>query len=395
MAEKSANTAQVFKSAGLAWVADDCMRWSAALAYYSMISLAPLLVVTLKVTTIFLSPERARKGVGDQLSGLMGADAAKAAGEILANTKNASSGTLATIVSLVILIMGATGVFGELQSAMNMLFKVKAKPHSGVLDWLRHRFLSVSMIFGIGFLLLVSLFISTALHAIVKGFGPAAGALAVVSEIAVSFLVLTLLFAGIFRFLPDVHVNWKPVLFGATITATLFIVGKWLLSWYLSRGSTTSAYGAAGSLAALLIWIYYSAQILYFGGELTYAYADVKDEKIVPDGRAVSSTPPPPSSPPPAPPRVHFVKETIWTKALASGAAGFAAGIGATEAYRRARYGREVFVAQKRIEAVEKRVRQIDQFELNAKRLEVEEQFRKLERRLESAATSRTKSFKR
>jgi membrane protein len=190
------------------------------------------------------------------------------------------------------LLVGALGLFGQLQDALNTVWQVQPKAGRGMLGFLRDRFLSFSMVLGTAFLLLVSLVISAALSALGGLLGDwGASVIGQIVNAAVTLLVITLLFAMIYRFLPDAQIAWRDVWFGAVFTTVLFTVGKYLIGFYLGRAGTASAYGAAGSFAALLIWLYYSAQIFLFGAELTKAHADRCGSRIVPKDNAVSVTP--------------------------------------------------------------------------------------------------------
>lgn len=277
----------LIKQAGKDWSEDKVPKLAAALAYYTAISLAPLLVLSV----IFLGKfaEDAPGKVEGQMQSLMGESGRTMAHEMITNARQ-SSGLLASIASFVILLFGASGVFGELQDSMNTIWEVKPKPNAGWGRYLRKRFLSLAMVFGVAFLLLVSLVVSTMLGAIAHRIAGEGKVVGFILDVVLTVGVATVLFAAIFRLLPDVKIAWKDVWLGAAITAVLFTIGKYLLTLYLTKGSTASAYGAAGSLAALLIWVYYSAQILFFGAEFTQVYANQYGSKIVPDEDAEPMT---------------------------------------------------------------------------------------------------------
>lgn len=270
------------------WMGDNAMRLSAALSLYTILSLAPLLVITIKVLGIlWRNADSARANIMHQLTDLMGSDAAKAVQPMLNGGAKHGSGLLASAISFVVLIFSATGVFIELQDSMNTIWGVKPKPNQGIRGFVRNRLLSVGMVFGIAFLLLVSMFVSAVLEAIAKHVAADTKWLAFLLDIVVSFGVITVLFAGIFKFLPDAKVRWKHVWLGAVLTACLFTVGKYGLALYFKYGTPTSAFGAAGSLAAVLLWVYYSSFILFFGAEFTKVWALAHDHAIVPDDHAV------------------------------------------------------------------------------------------------------------
>jgi membrane protein len=263
---------------------DKVPRLAAALAYYTIFALAPLLIIAIAIAGIVLrKKDQARTQVLDQVNQLMGKQGADMIGTMVNNAGQHGSGTVATIVSIVILLIAATGVFGELQDSMNTIWEVKPKPQ-GFGGMLRQRFLSFAMVMGVAFLLLVSLVVSAAVTGLTSYFG--ISILAQAANIIVSLGVVTLLFAMIFKLLPDVKVQWKDVWIGAISTAILFTIGKYLIGLYLARGSVASVFGAAGSLVAVVVWVFYSAQILFIGAEFTQVYARATGARIVPDSHA-------------------------------------------------------------------------------------------------------------
>jgi membrane protein len=271
------------------WMDDNAMRLSAALSLYTILSLAPLLVITIKlIGIIWRNTDDARANITHELTDLMGSDAAKAVQPMFESGAKHGGGLLASTLSFVVLIFSATGVFIELQDSMNTIWRVKPKPGQGIRGFVRNRLLSIGMVFGIAFLLLVSMFVSTVLAAVARQVAPDAKSLAIVLDIVVSFGVITILFASIFKFLPDAKVKWEHVWLGAILTACLFTVGKYGLTLYFRFGTPTSAFGAAGSLAAVLLWVYYSSFILFFGAEFTKVWALAHGHAIVPDDHAVS-----------------------------------------------------------------------------------------------------------
>lgn len=287
------------------WNDDKASRLGAALAYYSIFSLAPLLLVAIVVASIFLGDQAsARTAVIHNLGAVIGPDAAQQIGEMAAGAHKQSNGVLASIIGVVVLLMGASGVFIQLQGALNTIWKVEPKPGLGILALIKQRFLSLSMVFGAGFLLLLSLLLTAILKALLNSMSayfPMAGALQIVTFV-VSFIVITLLFMMIYTVLPDVDVHWRDMGIGAVVTAVLFMIGQTALTWYLGTQSTKSVYGAAGSLVALLLYIYYSSQILLFGAEITYVYANRYGEKIEPSANAISTADVAPVKKSPVPP---------------------------------------------------------------------------------------------
>lgn len=267
----------VVKDAGNGWVDHKATRLAAAVAFYTLLSLAPLLVIAVSVAGFVFGEEAARGGLDGQLRQLVGESGAEVLKEALKNTADKpKSGTLATVVGVISLLFGASGVFGELQDSMNTVWEVRPKEGRGVLGLVKDRFLSFGMVLVVGFLLLVSLVLSAVLSAAGGYFErllPAAPWLPQALNLALSFVVVALLFGLLFKVLPDVSVGWPEVFFGATVTALLFGVGKYLIGIYLGKAGVGSAFGAAGSVVALVVWVYYSALILFFGVELTRAFA--------------------------------------------------------------------------------------------------------------------------
>ncbi len=278
-------TWEVFKQTSSEWLEDNAARLGAALAFYSVLSLAPLLVIALAIAGAVFGEEAARGEVVAQIGGMVGAEGARAIEDMIAHAQKPGAGVVASLLGALTLLFGAAGVFGELQDALNTIWEVRPRPGRGVWGFMKARFFSFAMVLGTGFLLLVSLVLTAALAAL-GGF--LSGALPVLGPVwhgvnfVISFGVITLLFALIFKVVPDVKIAWKDVWVGAALTAFLFTVGKFLLGLYLGRGTVSSAYGAAGSLVVLVVWIYYSAQILFFGAEFTQVYAKRYGSRIVP-----------------------------------------------------------------------------------------------------------------
>jgi membrane protein len=287
---KFSEAVPVLKETYTDWNNDKAPRLAAALAYYTIFSIAPLLLVVLAIAGLIFGKEAAEGQIIGQIQQTVGETSAKAIQEMLANARHPSQGTLATIIGAVTLLLGAGGVFGALQDALNTIWGVTPKPDAGYMKMIKDRFLSFTMVLGLGFLLIVSLVISAVLSAITKFVGnavPGAPWLWETLNTVVSLGVFTTLFAMMFKILPDAKIKWSDVGVGAFLTAIMFTLGKFGIGIYLGRGSVGSAYGAAGSLVVLLLWIYYSAQILFFGAEFTKVYAKRHGSKIEPVPGAV------------------------------------------------------------------------------------------------------------
>nr|WP_228035677.1 YihY/virulence factor BrkB family protein [Oculatella sp. LEGE 06141] len=274
------------------WSEDNASRLAAALAYYTVFSLAPLLIIVIAVAGFFFGEEAARGQIVGQIQGLVGQDGAEIIQTAIDNANQPGTGTgaIASLISIGVLLFGASGVFAELQDSLNAIWNVKAKPKNAVGGFVRKRLLSFTMVLTIGFLLLVSLVVSaalTALTTLMNGLMPGFDFLWQLLNFVISFGVIALLFALIYKYLPDVKITWNDVLIGASMTALLFTIGKSLIGLYLGNSSFGSAYGAAGSLVVVLAWVYYSAQILFFGAEFTQVYARHYGSQIVPDEHAV------------------------------------------------------------------------------------------------------------
>jgi membrane protein len=274
------------------WLEDKAPQLGAALAYYTVFSLAPLILVLLAIIgLIFQSdPAGAWKKITEQMSYFLDKSAVDVVQNIAQKASQPSKGLVASIIGVLLALFGASGVFGQLQDALNTIWGVKAKPGGGIWGFLRSRFLSFAMVGGVCFLLLVSL----TLESVLKGFShwvqamlPGGIVLALIVYWIFDLSVIILLFAIIFKYLPDAQIEWRDVWIGAAITAVLFAIGKWALGLYLGSGSAASAYGAASSLITLLLWVYYSAQILLFGAEFTQVYACEAGRGVKPDRHAI------------------------------------------------------------------------------------------------------------
>jgi len=284
------------ESFGQWWNEDRPFELSAALAYYTLFSLAPLLVIAISVAGFVFGREAAQDQVVNTLSGFVGKDAGKAIQEMIENAskQQTSESILAVIGGVALLLFGAGGVVGQLQSSLNMIWGVEPKAGRGVMGFLRDRFISYAMVLGMGFLLLVSLVVSAALNAFdhfLESWIAGAGPLLQIIHFIVSLGVIAFLFAAIFKFLPDARVAWRDVAIGALMTAIFFNIGKFLIGLYIGQSSAASVYGAAGSLVTLLLWVYYSGLIFFFGAELTQVYASRFGSGVAPAENAQPAAP--------------------------------------------------------------------------------------------------------
>ncbi|RAJ92671.1 membrane protein [Larkinella arboricola] len=270
---------------------DRGLKLSAALAYYTVFSLAPLLVLLISITSIFFGEEAIKGQVFGQINGLIGNQAAAQVQQMIKSVELSGKTNTALITSIATLILGATSIFVEIQDSINMIWSIKPKPKRGWLKMLKDRLLSSSLIVSLGFLLIVSLIVNglvLALSDMLMRFLPDVAVIfAQILNLIISFGVITILFGVIFKVLPDAKIAWKDIRWGAFFTALLFMLGRYLIGLYIETTSTASAYGAAGSLIVILVWIYYTAAILYFGAEFTKVYAEHYGIKIEPAEYAV------------------------------------------------------------------------------------------------------------
>jgi len=266
------------KSAFTSWSQDHAQSMGAALAYYTMFSIAPLLLIVISMTGILFGPEAARGEIYGQLTHLMGEQGALGVQSLLESTNQPTEGVAATTIGIVLLLVGATTVFAELQDSLDRIWRAPARTGNGIWALIRARLLSFGMILGIGFLLMVSLVFSAGLSAVSKWWSPVFSGWVVIAgfvNFVFSFLLTTGMFAMIYKVMPRVNIRWSEVWIGAAITAALFTVGKWLIGIYIGRSAFSSGYGTAGSLLALLVWVNYSAQIFLMGAEFTWAYSHI------------------------------------------------------------------------------------------------------------------------
>ena len=281
----------LLKQTASEWMEDDAPTLGAALAYYTVFSLAPLMTIAIAIAGFFFGKEAAQGQIFDELRGLLGEEGGKAVEEMVQSANaQPTAGVVATIISVIILLFGASGVFGQLQASLNTIWGVKPKPGRGVLGMIQDRLLSFGFTLVVGFLLLVSLMLTAGIALMadwVGGLMPGSETLAQILNVVFSLTMITLLFAMIFKFLPDAKIAWRDVWIGAFLTALLFTIGKFALGIYLGKSGVASSYGAAGSLIVLLLWVYYSSQILFFGAEFTQVYANRFGSRIAPAENAV------------------------------------------------------------------------------------------------------------
>lgn len=267
----------LLKEAGRGWFEHRAQRLGAALAFYTTLALAPLTIIAIAVAGYFFGEEAARGEIVDQIEHLVGKEGAATIEALVHKAGEPNQSRIATVMSVGLLLFGATGVFAELKDSLDTIWEVKPKPGLGLWMMIKTQFLSFAVVVGTGFLLLVSLLLTAILTAFTDWLGqwlPVTVGTAYLLDVLVSFLVITFLFALIFKLLPDVTVNWKDVSIGAVVTAVLFMIGKFLIGLYIGSASIGSIYGAAGSLVVVLVWTYYSSQILFFGAELIRAHAN-------------------------------------------------------------------------------------------------------------------------
>jgi membrane protein len=269
------------------WLEDRALRFSAALAYYSIFAMAPLVIIAISVAGLIFGEEAARGQIYQQIEWLVGPKGAAEIQSLIQASSNTPKSVLATIVGVVTLLIGASGVFGQLKDALNSIWGVMLKP-GGIMGSVKEYLLSFSMVLAVGFLVIVSLLLSALLQAVnnfMTGYLPIPGFVGPLAEV-LSFVILTALFALIFKVLPDVEIGWEDVWIGATVTAVLFTIGKALISLYLGTSSIASSFGAAGALILILVWVYYSTTIFFLGAEFTKVYASRFGSGITPSRNA-------------------------------------------------------------------------------------------------------------
>ena len=267
---------QLVKESVSKWGEDDALQFGAALAYYTVFSLAPVLVIVIAVAGAVFGRDAAQGEIVGEIREMVGEEGATAIQGLIESAGRPGASPVATAVGLVILLLGSTSVFAQLQSALNAIWNVPPREHFGLWDMIRHRFLSFAAVLGAGFLLSVSLVVSAAVAAFGKVWGawlPWVSHALEIADLLGSVTVLTLLFAMIFKLLPDVEIRWHDVWVGAAVTAVLFVIGKFVIGFYLGRSDLGAAYGAASWLILVLAWVYYSSQIVLLGAEFTHVYA--------------------------------------------------------------------------------------------------------------------------
>jgi len=279
--------AYLFKETFKGFINDNGLKLSAALSYYTIFSLPPLLIIVISLSGIFFGAEAVRGEIFGQINGLVGNDAAIQIQETIKNVKLSTSNTFFAIIGVIILITGASGVFTEIQDSINLIWGIKAKPKRGFVKFLYNRLMSFSMIGSVGFLMLVGLIINSLMsilnNSLATYFRQNTIFLFYTLNIIIVFIIITILFTVIFKTLPDGKVVIRDCIIGAAFTALLFMIGKFIIGFYLVKFNIASIYGAAGSVILILVWVYYSAIILYFGAEFTKVYAFTNGQKIIPN----------------------------------------------------------------------------------------------------------------
>jgi len=279
------------KKAGGQFATDNAIKLSASLSYYTIFALAPLLILIISLVGLFLGTDAVRGKIYGEINDVVGNAAALQIQEIIQNIRATKHTVAGAIIGFIALLVGATGVFTEIQDSINFIWSIRAKPKKGWLKLLKNRLLSFSLIVSLGFLLLVSLMVNAMMDVLSEYFkvyfADATVYIFYVLNLALIFAVITCLFAVIFKVLPDATIRWKDAFVGASLTAILFIVGKFLISFYLGRSNIGVTYGAAASVIIILLWVYYSSIILYFGAEFTHVYALNYGGGVVPDDTAV------------------------------------------------------------------------------------------------------------
>ena len=284
-------TAYLFKATFKEFIADNAIQLSAALSYYTIFSLPPLLIIIISISGIFFGAEAVRGQIFGQINGLVGNAAAIQIQEVIKNTTLSDSNVFATVIGIIVLIIGASGVFAEIQDSINYIWGIKAKPHKGFIKFIKNRLMSFSMIGSAGFLLMVGLIINSLTdllsNKLLVFFPKDTFYIFYGVNLLIVFIIITLLFTLIFRTLPDGKIVLRDCVIGAAFTAFLFMIGKFAIGAYLGSSSIASVYGAAGSIILILVWVYYSAIILYFGAEFTKVFAHTHGKKIIPNEYSV------------------------------------------------------------------------------------------------------------
>lgn len=269
------------KSTVLAFIEDDALSKGAAIAFYTVTSIAPILLIVVAIAGLAFGQEAAQNGIVSQLSGLMGKESAQFLQAALAGAQSKSSGTLATLIGIATIIVTASGVFGEMQSALNTIWKIDSSG-TPISRLIRARAASLGLVVSLGFLMMVSLVVSAGLTALgnyLNAVLPFGKVLLTILNGIVSFVLIAVLFAAIYKVLPDRPIEWRDVVVGSAVTSLLFTAGKSLIGWYIGSSAVASTYGAAGAFLVVLLWVYYSAQIFLLGAEFTKAWSDMRTGK--------------------------------------------------------------------------------------------------------------------
>jgi membrane protein len=281
---------QFLKDVFTKWIDDDPFLLASSLSYYTLFSLTPLLVIAIAVAGLVFGQEAAQNQIVETIGGMIGPESAQAIQGMIENARNKpKTGIISTVLATVTLLIGAGGVVGQLQASLNKIWGVEPKSGQGIWGFIRQRFISFAMVLAVGFLLLVSLVVTALLTVFSQFMGSLIGGAAFVGhllDIVVSFAFVTLLFAMIYKFVPDIQIQWKDVWIGAALTSILFTIGKFLIGLYLG---VASAYGAAGSLITILLWVFYSSLIFLLGAEFTQGYASTYGSGVIPAANAESS----------------------------------------------------------------------------------------------------------
>jgi membrane protein len=282
---------RILKKAFIGFIDDNAFKLSASLSYYTIFAIGPLLLIIISLAGIFFGREAVQGKIYGQIKGMVGSEAAIQIQSIIQNISQAQHGTIGAIIGIIVLVIGATGVFTEIQDSINYIWSVKAKPKKGWLKFLTNRLISFSLVVSMGFILLVSLIINALIDVLserlLRFFKDYTIYLFYVINLLIIFVIITGLFAVIFKVLPDAKIRWKEALVGAGFTALLFLLGKFLIGYYLGKSDMGITFGAAASIVIILSWVYYSSLILYFGAEFTKVYAIETGSGIVPNDTAV------------------------------------------------------------------------------------------------------------
>lgn len=295
MSQRPRGIVGVIRGTFQSWGEDKAARLAAALSYYTIFSIAPLLVLVIAIAGFIIGNNTAiRDQILTQVQQMVGQQGAQMVNTLITNTSRPRDGIIASVIGLVTLVFGATGVFNQLKDALNTIWEVAPNKNRGISGIVQERISGMVMILGLGFLLLVTFVISTALSVLNQYFTNLLGNSGLISMLVnygIQILVITFIFGAIFRGLPDVKIKWRDVWVGALVTTILFLIGQYLISLYLSKASPASTYGAAGSLVVLMLWVYYSTQILFLGAEFTKVYSAARGAEILPNENAHLLTP--------------------------------------------------------------------------------------------------------